>query len=150
MAIGEKIVQAEQGGGPDRIATQHSKGKLTARERLSLLFDSQNSNNNDNNKNAIENYDEVGKLHGSNGEGVVTAIGKIWGRPVCAFSQDFTFMGGSLGKVHAEKVVKLMGMAAEMQCPIVGLNDSGGARIQEGVDALAGYRQYLHFVCVYF
>ena len=69
----------------------------------------------------------------------MTAVGEIWGRPVCAFSQDFTVQGGSLGRVHAEKVVKAMEMAKKMQCPLVGLNDSGGARIQEGVDALAGY-----------
>lgn len=135
VALNEKQREAELGGGADRIAAQHAKGKLTARERLRLFFDNLPTKN-------LSNFDEIGALHGTNGDGVVTAIGRVWGRPVCVFSQDFTVKGGSLGRVHAEKVVKLMDMSERMKCPLVGLNDSGGARIQEGVDALAGYLLY--------
>jgi propionyl-CoA carboxylase beta chain len=125
--ITDKIKQAQIGGGVDRIKVQHAKGKLTARERISLLLDEGST------------FDEVDALHGQQCDGVVVGIGRVWGRPICLFSQDFTVKGGSLGWVHAQKIIKIMKTAGKMKCPIIGLNDSGGARIQEGVDALAGY-----------
>ncbi|MCR1899054.1 methylmalonyl-CoA carboxyltransferase [Irregularibacter muris] len=126
------------GGGEDRIAKQHERGKLTARERLNLFFDQ-------------GSFVEIGGFakHRSTdfgmdkvdapAEGVVTGYGTVDGRLVYAYAQDFTVIGGSLGQMHAEKIVKVMDMALKMGAPIIGMNDSGGARIQEGVDALSGY-----------
>lgn len=126
------------GGGPARIEQQHRKGKLTARERLDLLLDD-------------DSFEELGMFvrHQSHdfgleqmrpyGDGVVTGYGTIKGRLVYVFSQDFTVFGGSLGKAHAEKIIKVMELAMENGAPIIGLNDSGGARIQEGVVSLGGY-----------
>ncbi|HTO17215.1 MAG TPA: acyl-CoA carboxylase subunit beta [Edaphocola sp.] len=126
------------GGGQKRIDSQHSKGKLTARERVQLLMDE-------------GTFEEIGMLvkHRSSdfgmeneqylGDGVVTGYGTINGRLVYVFSQDFTVFGGSLSETHAEKIVKIMDMAVKNGAPIVGLNDSGGARIQEGVVSLGGY-----------
>ena len=127
-----------EGGGLDRIEKQHAKGKMTARERLLYLFDS---------KTFVE-LDAFVKCRCTNfgmdklnleGESVVTGYGRVNGRLVYAFSQDFTVTGGALGEMHATKVVKAMDAAVKVGAPIVGLNDSGGARIQEAVDALSGY-----------
>jgi propionyl-CoA carboxylase beta chain len=126
------------GGGEKRIQQQHAKGKLTARERVLLLLDE-------------GSFEELGKfvMHRSKdfgldkeyylGDGVVTGYGKIDGRLVYVFSQDFTVFGGSLSETHAEKIVKIMDLAMENGAPVIGLNDSGGARIQEGVVSLGGY-----------
>src|SRR3954465_3622624 len=130
--------RAELGGGEDRLRRQHDAGKLTARERIDLLF-------------APGPFDETDKLvtHRCRdfgmeeqlvpGDGVVTGSGRIEGRPAYAFAQDFTGFGGSLSETKAAKIVKIMDLAMKMGAPVVGLNDSGGARIQEGVMSLAGY-----------
>ena len=129
---------AEQGGGPDRIAQQHKKGKLTARERLDLLLD----------EGSLVELDRFVTHRSSDfgldqqifpGDGVVTGSGRIDGRPVYVFSQDFTVFGGSLSEAHAEKICKIMDLALKTGVPVIGLNDSGGARIQEGVVSLGGY-----------
>ena len=136
--LNQKLTAAKMGGGQKRIDAQHAKNKLTARERLDLLLD----------KNSFE---EIGALikHRSTdfgmekthfpGDGVVTGYGTIHGRLVYVFSQDFTVFGGSLSETHAEKICKVMDMAMKNGAPVIGLNDSGGARIQEGVVSLGGY-----------
>ena len=127
-------------GGPERVEKQHKSGKLTARERLELLFDHNSFHELDllvQHRATLFGMDEVIVP----AEGVVTGYGLVNGRPVCAFSQDFTSMGGSLGEMHAKKICKVMDLAMKCGVPIVGFNDSGGARIQEGVDALSGYGQ---------
>ena len=133
----------EMGGGQKRIDKQHKSGKLTARERLNLLFD----------ENTFVEIDAFVKHRCTNfgmektdapGEGVVCGYGKVDGRLVYAFAQDFTVVGGSLGEMHAKKIVKVMDSAIKVGAPIVGLNDSGGARIQEAVDALAGYGEIFY------
>jgi propionyl-CoA carboxylase beta chain len=133
-----KHAEALLGGGQDRIDAQHKKGKLSARERLDILLDP-------------GSFEEIGKfvMHRSRefgldkqrflGDGVVTGYGKIDGRLVYVFSQDFTVFGGSLSEAHAEKIVKIMDLAMRNGAPLIGLNDSGGARIQEGVVSLGGY-----------
>ncbi|KUF45330.1 acyl-CoA carboxylase subunit beta [Myroides marinus] len=130
--------QAKLGGGQKRIDTQHSKGKLTARERVEYLLDE-------------GSFEEIGMLvtHRTtdfgmdkevyHGDGVVTGYGTINGRLVYVFAQDFTVFGGALSETHAEKICKVMDMALKMGAPMIGLNDSGGARIQEGVRSLGGY-----------
>ena len=138
----EKLVQrrakARLGGGEKRIEAQHAKGKLTARERLSLLLD----------EGSFEEYDMFVQHRCTNfgmekshpdGDGVVTGCGTIDGRPVYVFAQDFTVSGGSLSKTMSEKICKVQDLALRNGAPCIGLNDSGGARIQEGIDALAGY-----------
>ena len=129
---------ARLGGGPDKIEAQHAKGKLTARERLALLLD----------EGSFEEYDMFVQhrctnfgMDGSHpdGDGVVTGCGTIDGRTVYVFAQDFTVSGGSLSKTMSEKICKVMDLALKAGAPVIGLNDSGGARIQEGIDALAGY-----------
>lgn len=134
----QKHAEAERGGGPERIASQHKKGKLTARERITYLLDA-------------GTFEELGKMvtHRSNlfgldqqkflGDGVVTGYGNINGRLVYVFAQDFTVLGGSLAEAHAEKICRIMDLAMQNGAPVIGLNDSGGARIQEGVVSLAGY-----------
>lgn len=134
----QKITEAMKGGGVKRIESQHKKGKLTARERLQLLLDE-------------GSFEEVGMLvtHRSRdfgmekeiypGDGVITGYGTIHGRLVYVFSQDFTVFGGSLSETHAEKICKIMDLAIQNGAPVIGLNDSGGARIQEGVVSLGGY-----------
>jgi len=134
----DKIKQANLGGGQARIDSQHKKGKLTARERIHFLMDE-------------GSFEEIGMLvtHRSTdfgmerekylGDGVVTGYGTINGRLTYVFSQDFTVFGGSLSETHAEKICKLMDMAMKNGAPLIGLNDSGGARIQEGVVSLGGY-----------
>ncbi len=130
--------QAQLGGGQDRIDAQHQKGKLTARERIELLVDDH----------SFEEFDMFVTHRSSDfglaeqkilGDGVITGCGKINGRTVFIFSQDFTVFGGSLSEAHAEKVCKIMDMAMKTGAPVIGLNDSGGARIQEGVVSLGGY-----------
>ena len=127
-------------GGPERVEKQHKSGKLTARERLDLLFDAGSFHELDlfvRHRATLFGMDKVVVP----AEGVITGYGTVNGRPVCAFSQDFTSMGGTLGEMHAKKICKVMDLAMKCGVPIVGLNDSGGARIQEGVDALSGYGQ---------
>lgn len=136
--LGEATKAAELGGGQKRIDTQHAKGKLTARERVELLVDEGSFTEYDKLKNhrcADFGMDEVDMY----GDGVVTGHGLINGRNVFLFSQDFTVSGGSVSMTHAEKICKIMDKAVSVGAPVIGLNDSGGARIQEGVDSLAGY-----------
>ncbi len=136
----EKLLQ---GGGEKRIEAQHARGKLTARERLAILFD----------ESSFVETDTFVKHRCSNfgmdekdlpGDGVVTGYGQVDGRLVFAFAQDFTVSGGSLGEYHAEKIVKVQNMALKMGAPIVGLQDSGGARVEEGVAALSGFGKIFH------
>jgi propionyl-CoA carboxylase beta chain len=134
----KKNAESLQGGGENRIAAQHKKGKLTARERIHLLIDE-------------GTFQEIDKfvMHRAKdfgldkeyylGDGVVTGFGEINGRLVYVYSQDFTVFGGSLSETHAEKICKIMDMAMKNGAPVIGLNDSGGARIQEGVVSLGGY-----------
>jgi propionyl-CoA carboxylase beta chain len=124
------------GGGPERIESQHEKGKLTARERLELLLD----------EGSFQEYGRLiqGRIESfgykpAPTDGVITGFGTIEGRPVAVFSQDFTISGGSLGEAHAAKIVALLEKALKVGVPVLGLNDSGGARIQEGVVSLGGY-----------
>jgi propionyl-CoA carboxylase beta chain len=136
--LNEKLALAKLGGGQDRIEKQHKKKKLTARERILYLLDE-------------GSFEEIGALvtHRTKdfgmenqkfyGDGVVTGYGTIDGRLVYVFAQDFTVFGGSLSETHAEKICKIMDMAVNVGAPIIGLNDSGGARIQEGVRSLGGY-----------
>ncbi len=133
-----KREQARLGGGPERIERQHARGKLTARERIELFLDA----------GSFEEWDMFVEHRCVDfgmdrqkipGDGVVTGYGTVCGRLVFVFSQDFTLFGGSLSMAHAQKICKIMDHAIKVGAPVVGLNDSGGARIQEGVDALAGY-----------
>jgi propionyl-CoA carboxylase beta chain len=136
----KRRAQARLGGGEKRIAAQHGKGKLTARERIDVLLD----------ENSFEEFDmyvthravDFGMAEQKiAGDGVVTGWGTINGRQVYVFSQDFTVLGGSLSETHAQKICKIMDMAVRVGAPVIGLNDSGGARIQEGVASLAGYAE---------
>ncbi len=130
--------QAEQGGGPERIAQQHKKGKLSARERLDLLLDPGSFTELD--RFVAHRCTDFGlAAQQYPGDGVVTGHGRIDGRLVYVFSQDFTVFGGSLSETHAQKICKVMDLAVRNGAPIIGLNDSGGARIQEGVASLGGY-----------
>jgi len=136
--IEKKRIAARLGGGVKRITAQHDKGKLTARERLEILLDP-------------DSFEETGmfvehrcdnfemKNKKNSGDGVVTGHGTINGRLVFVYSQDFTVLGGSLGEYHAKKICDLLDSAIDVGAPVIGINDSGGARIQEGVDALGGY-----------
>ncbi|OJH37117.1 acyl-CoA carboxylase subunit beta [Cystobacter ferrugineus] len=130
--------QAELGGGADRIAKQHEAGKLTARERIDLLLDPGSFTEMD--KFVTHRSSDFGmgdkKIPG---DGVVTGYGTVEGRQVFVFAQDFTVFGGSLSGAYAQKICKIMDMAMRVGAPVIGLNDSGGARIQEGVESLAGY-----------
>ena len=134
----DKIEKSELGGGERRIEAQHRKGKKTARERINEFFD----------KNTFEEFDRFNlhdchnfgmEKHKYYGDAVITGYGKVNDRTVYAFAQDFTVIGGSLAKIVADKICKIMDMAMKVGAPLIGLNDSGGARVQEGVDALAGY-----------
>src|SRR6187455_3232824 len=130
--------RAELGGGEDRLKKQHDAGKLTARERIDLLFDPGSFEETD--KLVMHRCRDFGMEESMiPGDGVVTGAGRIDGRPVYAFAQDFTVFGGSLSETNAAKIVKIMDLALKMGAPMVGLNDSGGARIQEGVLSLGGY-----------
>ncbi len=134
----EKRLEAQAGGGADKISAQHSKGKLTARERLEVLLD----------EGSFEEYGLYVEHRSTDfglekqttaGDGVVTGYGTIFGRPVMVYSQDFTVLGGSLSETQAEKICKILDKARDMRIPVIGINDSGGARIQEGVKSLGGY-----------
>jgi propionyl-CoA carboxylase beta chain len=137
-ALHDRVRRAEEGGGAERRERQHREGKLTARERVELLLDE-------------GSFEELDKLVEHRcldfgmteqrvpGDGVISGYGRIDDRPVCVFAQDFTVFGGSLSETNAQKICKLMDLAVKMGTPIVGLNDSGGARIQEGVASLGGY-----------
>ena len=128
----------EEGGGRKRIDKQHESGKLTARERLALLFDQDSFVELDAFvKHRCVNFDMQSTEVPA--DGVITGYGKVNGRLVYAFAQDFTVIGGSLGEMHAAKICKVLDLGGKMGAPVVGINDSGGARIQEGVDALSGY-----------
>jgi len=138
--LADKRAAAWAGGGSKRVEAQHAKGKLTARERIELLLD----------EGSFEEYDMYVEHRSTDfgmaeqkvpGDGVVTGWGTINGRKVCVFSQDFTVLGGSLSESHALKICKIMDRAMKIGVPVIGLNDSGGARIQEGVDSLAGYAE---------
>ena len=133
-----RSAEAEQGGGAERLAAQHKKGKLSARERLDVLLDEGTFVELD--RFVTHRSSDFG-LDGQRvyGDGVVTGYGRIAGRLVYVFSQDFTVFGGSLSEAHAEKICKIMDLAVRNGAPVVGLNDSGGARIQEGVVSLGGY-----------
>ena len=134
----EKRQQALEGGGAQRIETQHAKGKLTARERLSILLDE-------------ASFQELGALathhttdfgmdqHRYPGDGIITGFGKIGGRRVAVYAQDFTVLGGSFSEVQSNKISRILDLAIEAGIPVIGLNDSGGARVQEGVRSLAAY-----------
>ena len=137
-SLSKKREQSLLGGGQKRIDAQHKKGKLTARERVSLLLD----------KDSFVEYGAFMEHRCTDfgmdkekylGDSVVTGRGQINGRTVFVFSQDFTVFGGSLSSVHAQKICKIMDQAMLVGAPVIGLNDSGGARIQEGVESLAGY-----------
>ncbi|MEP7294690.1 MAG: carboxyl transferase domain-containing protein, partial [Burkholderiales bacterium] len=135
-----KRARARLGGGQKRIDAQHAKGKLTARERIELLLDAD----------SFEEWDMFVEHRSHDfgmeenrppGDGVVTGYGMINGRLVFVFSQDFTVFGGALSEAHAEKICKVMDQAMKVGAPVIGLNDSGGARIQEGVASLGGYAE---------
>ncbi len=139
----EKEEKVKAGGGEKRVKAQHEKGKLTARERIDLLLD----------KDSFVELDLLVEHRCNNfgmdkveapGEGVVTGYGTIDGRLIYVFAQDFTVIGGSLGEMHAKKICKVLDMAMKMGAPCIGINDSGGARIQEGVDSLSGYGQLFY------
>src|SRR5690554_4598020 len=136
----ELRAEAKLGGGQKRIDSQHAKGKMTARERIEVLLD----------EGSFEEFDMFVTHRATDfgmaekkiaGDGVVTGWGTINGRLVYVFSQDFTVLGGSLSETHAQKICKIMDMAVRNGAPVIGLNDSGGARIQEGVASLAGYAE---------
>ncbi|CDZ66774.1 Hypothetical protein, partial CDS, partial [Neorhizobium galegae bv. orientalis] len=138
--VEKRRAEARLGGGEKRIEAQHAKGKLTARERIEVLLD----------EGSFEEFDmyvthravDFGMAEQKvAGDGVVTGWGTINGRQVYVFSQDFTVLGGSLSETHAQKICKIMDMAVRVGAPVIGLNDSGGARIQEGVASLAGYAE---------
>ncbi len=135
--------EIRKGGGEERIKKQHAAGKLTARERIALILD----------EGTFMEIDDHVKHRSTNfgldkkefpADGVVTGLGKIDGRNVAIFSQDFTVQGGSLGEMHAKKIAKIQDMAMKLGIPLIGINDSGGARIQEGVDALYGYGEIFY------
>jgi acetyl-CoA/propionyl-CoA carboxylase carboxyl transferase subunit len=139
----ERKAEALKGGGEERIEAQHEKGKMTARERVEYFLDD----------GTFEEFDQLREHRSTNfdmeekkvpGDGVVTGYGQVEGRTVFVFAHDFTVFGGSLGEVFAQKVTKMMDRALETGAPIIGLNDSAGARIQEGIDSLAGYADIFH------
>jgi acetyl-CoA carboxylase carboxyltransferase component len=127
----DREAKARQGGGPSRIEKQHAKGKYTARERLEMLLDPGSFQEIE----AFAQQEEDDVL----GDSVIVGWGQISGRPLCLYAQDFTVLGGSVGAIHGRMICKAMDLALSTGVPLVGLNDSGGARIQEGVDALAAY-----------
>ena len=135
--------EAVHAGSEQAVAKQHERGKLTARERIDLLLD----------PGSFTEFDEHARHRAYDfgieatrpyGDGVVTGFGTVDGRPVCVFSQDFTVFGGSLGEVYGEKIVKIMDHALKTGCPIIGINDGGGARIQEGVVALGLFAEIFY------
>ncbi|WLR49701.1 carboxyl transferase domain-containing protein [Bacillus tianshenii] len=144
----DKRREVELGGGDDRIDKQHEKGKLTARERIDLLLDEGTFVElNPFIEHRCQDFGLAGKS--GPGEGVVTGYGKVHGRLIFVFSQDFTVFGGALGEMHAQKIAKVMDLAAKNGAPMIGLNDSGGARIQEGVVSLDGYGHIFYRNSIY-
>ena len=134
----ERIGKVKEMGGAEAVSAQHERGKLTARERLDLLFDANTFRETDmfmKHRGTMFGIDKIEIA----ADGVITGYGKIDGRPVAAFAQDFTARAGSLGEMHSKKICKIMDMALKAGIPLIGINDSGGARIQEGVDSLSGY-----------
>src|ERR1700704_6035724 len=134
----EREQRAKTGGGPARVSKQHAAGKMTARERVEFLLD----------EGSFQEFDKLVEHRSRDfgmekeiypGDGVITGHGLIDGRKVFVFAQDFTVFGGSLSETHAEKICKVMDLAMKVGAPVIGLNDSGGARIQEGVVSLGGY-----------
>lgn len=142
-ALQQKRAIIEMGGGEKRIQKQHESGKLTARERIEKLLDKDSFVEIDA---FVEHRSIQFDMQNTKapGEGVVTGYGTVDGRLVFIFAQDFTTIGGSLGEMHAAKICKVMDMANKMGAPLIGLNDSGGARIQEGVDSLKGYGEIFY------
>jgi Acetyl-CoA carboxylase, carboxyltransferase component (subunits alpha and beta) len=143
LKLREKKEIVSKGGGDAAIEKQRASGKLTARDRISAILD----------KGSFQEYDMFVKHDGRDfgldkkdfpGDGVITGTGTIDGNPICIYAQDFTVSGGSLGLSHARKITKIMDIALKMKCPVIGINDSGGARIQEGVGALAGYGEIFY------
>lgn len=143
LALREKKAIVQKGGGDAAIEKQIAMGKLTARERIVTLLD----------PNSFQEYDLFVQHEERNfgmdkkelaGDGVITGTGTIFGAPVCVYAQDFTVMGGSLGLKHARKITKIMDLALKLKVPCIGINDSGGARIQEGIGALAGYGEIFY------
>jgi methylmalonyl-CoA decarboxylase subunit alpha len=139
----KRMKSALQGGGSQAIEKQKAGGKLTARERIITLLDPK----------SFHEYDLFVEHAGRDfdmdkkylpGDGVVTGTGMINGYPVCIYAQDFTVAGGSLGYMHAKKITKIMDHAMKLKVPLIGINDSGGARIQEGVNSLAGYGEIFY------
>src|SRR5690625_4092942 len=144
----DKRRHVELGGGDERIEKQYDRGKQTARDRINYLLDEDTFvelNPCMENRSTDFGMDKV-EAHG---EGVVTGYGKIKGRPVYLFAQDFTVFGGALGEMHAKKIANVMDLAAKSGAPFIGLNDSGGARIQEGVSSLDGYGQIFYRNSIY-
>lgn len=146
--LNRKRTKVEQGGGDKRILAQHKRGKLTARERVDLLLDDATFVELNPFIEHRATHFGMDQLEGP-GEGVVTGYGKIEGRLVYVFAQDFTVFGGALGEMHALKISRLMDLAAKTGAPIIGLNDSGGARIQEGVVSLDGYGHVFYRNAIY-
>lgn len=142
--LADRRRRVEMGGGEKKIRSQHEKGKLTARERIDLLVDEDTFV--ELNPFVENTTADIGEAPG---EGVVTGYGKVNGRPVYVFAQDFTVFGGTLGEMHALKIARLMDLAAKNGAPIIGLNDSGGARIQEGVVSLDGYGHIFYRNSIY-
>jgi len=143
--------QACLGGGAERIERQHARGKLTARERLDYLLDPGTFYELDEFVTHRATDPSTGSGHrfglaerSTLGDSVVAGWGEISGRPVYVFAQDFTVLGGSVGEAHGQKICKLLDLALENGAPVIGINDSGGARIQEGVDALAAYGEIFY------
>jgi acetyl-CoA carboxylase carboxyltransferase component len=143
LALREKKAKIQKGGGDAAIEKQVAMGKMTARERIVTLLD----------ENSFHEYDMFVQHEERNfgmdkkelaGDGVITGTGTIFGAPVCVYAQDFTVMGGSLGLKHARKITKIMDHALKLRVPCIGINDSGGARIQEGIGALAGYGEIFY------
>src|SRR5258706_13851102 len=141
--LGRRSQEAVHAGSARAVEKQHARGKKTARERIDLLLD----------PGSFVELDELARHRSTNfglertrpyGDGVVTGYGTIDGRQVCVFAQDFTVFGGSLGEVFGEKIVKVMDLALKVGCPVIGINDSGGARIQEGVVALGLYAEIFY------
>ena len=143
----DKKRRIELGGGDERIQKQHDKGKLTARERIDLLVDEGSFV--ELNPFIEHRAHHLGLNGDAPGEGVVTGYAKIDGRQVYLFAQDFTVFGGALGEMHGQKIAKVMDLAAKNGVPFIGLNDSGGARIQEGVVSLDGYGHVFYRNSIY-
>ena len=136
--LNERNLEAESGGGQDRIDRQHAAGRKTARERIDVLIDPGTFVEMD--KFVVHRSHDFGMENNRfSGDGVITGYGKIDGRLVYTFAQDFTVFGGTMSRANADKIVKIMDLAMKMGAPLIGLNDSGGARIQEGIESLAGY-----------